>query len=32
VTVNLVITDETLFGGNDTAAVVDGYGPIPRGG
>jgi hypothetical protein len=29
VTVNLVITDETLFGGNDTAAVVDGYGPIP---
>lgn len=28
-TVNLVITDETLFGGNDTAAVVDGYGPIP---
>ncbi|WP_156688179.1 HNH endonuclease [Mycobacterium sp. Marseille-P9652] len=29
VAVNLVITDETLLGGDDTAATVDGYGPIP---
>ena len=27
--VNLVISDETLFGDDDSAAVVDGYGPIP---
>jgi hypothetical protein len=29
VAVDLVITDETLLGGHDTAAVVSGYGPIP---
>ncbi len=29
VAVNLVISDETLLGNDDTAAVVDGYGPIP---
>jgi hypothetical protein len=29
VAVNLVITDETLLGGDDTAAAVTGYGPIP---
>lgn len=29
VAVNLVMTDETLLGGDDTAAVVGGYGPIP---
>ena len=29
VAVNLVISDETLLGGDDTAAVLDGYGPIP---
>lgn len=29
VAVNLVISDETLLGGDDTAATVDGYGPIP---
>lgn len=29
VAVNLVLTDETLLGGDDTAAVVPGYGPIP---
>lgn len=29
VAVNLVISDETLLGGDDTTAVVDGYGPIP---
>jgi uncharacterized protein DUF222 len=29
VAVNLVISDETLVGGHDAAAVVDGYGPIP---
>lgn len=29
VAVNLVLTDETLLGGDDTPAVVDGYGPIP---
>jgi hypothetical protein len=29
VAVNLVISDETLLGGQDTAAVIDGYGPIP---
>lgn len=27
--VHLVISDETLLGGDDTAAVVDEYGPIP---
>lgn len=27
--VNLVISDETLLGGDDTAAMVDGYDPIP---
>ena len=29
VAVNLVITDETLLGGDDTPAAVHGYGPIP---
>jgi hypothetical protein len=29
VAVNLVITDETLLGGDNTAAAVTGYGPIP---
>jgi hypothetical protein len=29
IAVNLVIADETLLAGDDTAAVVDGYGPIP---
>lgn len=29
VAVNLVISDATLLGGDQTAAVVDGYGPIP---
>jgi len=29
VAVNLVISDETLLGGDNTAAVVEGYGPIP---
>ncbi len=29
VAVEMVITDETLLGGDDTAAVVSGYGPIP---
>ncbi len=29
VAVNLVIADETLFGHDDSAAVVEGYGPIP---
>ena len=29
IAVNLVISDETLLGGDDTAAVVGGYGPIP---
>ncbi|HET7072719.1 MAG TPA: DUF222 domain-containing protein [Mycobacterium sp.] len=29
VAVNLIIADETLLGGDDIAAVVDGYGPIP---
>jgi hypothetical protein len=29
VAVNLVVSDETLLGGDDAAAVVDGYGPIP---
>jgi hypothetical protein len=29
VALNLVISDETLLGGDDTTAVVDGYGPIP---
>jgi hypothetical protein len=27
--VNVVISDETLFGDDDSAAVVEGYGPIP---
>jgi hypothetical protein len=29
VAVDLVITDETLLGGDDTPAAVSGYGPIP---
>ena len=29
IAVNLVLTDETLLGGNNTPAVVGGYGPIP---
>ena len=29
VAVNLVISDETLLGGDNTPAVVEGYGPIP---
>jgi len=29
IAVNLVISDETLLGYDDTAALVDGYGPIP---
>jgi hypothetical protein len=29
VAVNLVITDETLLGGDDVPAAVNGYGPIP---
>ena len=29
VAVNLVITDETLLGGDNSAAAVSGYGPIP---
>jgi hypothetical protein len=29
VAVNLVISDETLLGGDDSAALLDGYGPIP---
>ncbi|EUA24095.1 putative hNH nuclease [Mycobacterium xenopi 4042] len=29
VAVNLVISDETLLGGADAAARIDGYGPIP---
>jgi hypothetical protein len=29
VAVNLLISDETLLADDDTAAVVDGYGPIP---
>lgn len=29
VAVNLVLTDETLMGGANTAAVIGGYGPIP---
>jgi hypothetical protein len=29
VAVNLVITDETLLGGDNSAAAVTGYGPIP---
>ena len=31
VAVNLVISDETLLGGDNTPAVVEGYGPIPAG-
>ena len=27
--VNLVIADETLLGGDDSPAVMEGYGPIP---
>jgi hypothetical protein len=29
VAVNLLISDETLLGGDNTSAVVEGYGPIP---
>jgi hypothetical protein len=29
IAVNLLISDETLLGDDDSAAVVDGYGPIP---
>lgn len=29
VAVNLVISDQTLLGGDDSPAVVDGYGPVP---
>ncbi len=29
VAVNLVISDQTLLGGDNTPALVDGYGPIP---
>ncbi|BBY08363.1 hypothetical protein MNVI_36810 [Mycobacterium noviomagense] len=29
VAVNLIISDETLFGGDCAAAVIDGYGPVP---
>ncbi|MCV7099655.1 HNH endonuclease [Mycobacterium palustre] len=29
IAVNLLISDATLLGGDDSAAVVDGYGPIP---
>ncbi|MBY0288208.1 MAG: DUF222 domain-containing protein [Mycobacteriaceae bacterium] len=29
VAVNLVMSDETLFGGDNCPALVDGYGPIP---
>jgi len=29
VAVNLIISDQTLLANDDTAAVVDGYGPIP---
>jgi hypothetical protein len=29
VAVNLVLTDETLLGGDENPAVIDGYGPIP---
>ncbi|OBI99960.1 HNH endonuclease [Mycobacterium alsense] len=31
IAVNLVLSDETLLGDDDSAAVVDGYGPIPAG-
>ena len=31
VAVNLVLSDETLLGGDNTPAVVEGYGPIPAG-
>jgi hypothetical protein len=29
IAVNLLVSDATLLGGDDSAAVVDGYGPIP---
>jgi hypothetical protein len=29
VAVNLVLSDQTLLGGHTTAALIDGYGPIP---
>ena len=29
VAVNLVLSDQTLLGGGDSPAVIDGYGPIP---
>ncbi|MCV7380131.1 HNH endonuclease [Mycobacterium alsense] len=31
IAVNLVLSDETLLGDDDSAAAVDGYGPIPAG-
>jgi hypothetical protein len=31
VAVNLVLSDETLFGGDNSPAVLEGYGPIPAG-
>ncbi|MBW0011880.1 HNH endonuclease signature motif containing protein [Mycobacterium sp.] len=31
VAVNLILTDETLLGGDETTATVAGYGPIPAG-
>ena len=31
VAVNLVISDETLFGGDNSPAVLEGFGPIPAG-
>jgi HNH endonuclease len=31
VAVNLVLSDETLFGGDDSPAVLEGFGPIPAG-
>jgi hypothetical protein len=29
VAVNLIMSDQTLLGGDDSAAVLDGYGPVP---
>ncbi len=31
ISVNLVMSDHTLLGGDNSAALVDGYGPIPAG-
>lgn len=31
IAVNLVLSDETLLGGDETAAEISGYGPIPAG-